>query len=274
MYSKLNKPLLRWIIGGCIAQGMHTLKESISRTTKVFGDRFDYIVCYNNISDKDLAFIARIFPFVEMYQQKWKDCPIDNDMVSSRLPNGSVRTDVDSCGGSLWKLCPPRMRIDSHEIVMDNDIVFFKAITQVEEFLSDSRPMLLKEHSRWFGRYDKLLPDGECFNSGFVGLPPGFDYQLKLHEAWKKNGSLGSHSYDDEQGLITYVLRQENPILVEMNDIIEVHQMGISYCFNGSNCYSKYHFDETTKAAHFVQANRNFPHKPWCKYKNESIKFT
>lgn len=272
MSSKSIKPLLRWVIGGTIRQGIHILKESINRTVKVFGGRFDYMVCYNNMAVDDLNFITRVFPFVTLHRQDWMDCPISDHMTTTRQNDGSVRTDVYSCGGSLWKLCPPRMRMDTHEIVMDNDIVFFRAMSQVEEFLSSSRPMLLKEHTRWFGIYDKLFAPGERFNSGFVGLPPGFDYQAKLRQAWKATGSACNLSYADEQGLITYVLRQENPIMVEIEDVVELHQMGMVANFNGSQCFTKYDFTTNNKAAHFVQGNRNHPHHPWCKYKNECIK--
>lgn len=269
-----NKPLLRWVIGGTVAQGVHILKESITRTSKVFGDRFDYMVCHNNMAVEDLKFIPRVFPFVTLHGQDWMDCPIADQMSTTRQQDGSVRTDVYSCGGSLWKLCPPRMRLDAHEIVMDNDIVFFSAMRQVEEFLASSRPMLLKEHTRWFGIYDKMFPPGDKFNSGFVGLPPGFDYRAKLRQAWKATGSACKLSYADEQGLITYVLSQENPIMVEINDVVELHQMGLTVNFNGSPCSTKYDFTPENRAAHFVQANRNVPHHPWCKYKNECIKLT
>jgi hypothetical protein len=272
MSSKFNKPLLRWIIGGTIEQGINILKESIIRTCKVFGDRFDYMICYNNMSASDLQFIKRISPFVTIYHQDWIDCPIADHMTSPRLADGTVRTDAHICGGSLWKLCPPRMRIDSYEIIMDNDIVFFESINQIEEFLVSSRPMLLRENIRWLGIYDNLFAPNEIFNSGFVGLPPGFDYQSKLRKAWKDNGSLCKLTYADEQGLITYVLKQENPIIINPEDIIELHQLGLAADFNGSLCYSKYNFTEKNKAAHFVQGNRNFPHHSWCKYKNECIK--
>lgn len=275
MLSESNKPLLRWVIGGTIPQGIHLLKESITRTSKVFGDRFDYMVCYNNMAFEDLKFIARIFPFVTLYKQNWMECPIANQMpITERDSFGNIKTDVYSCGGSLWKLCPARMRINAHEIIMDNDLVFFKAMNQVEEFLLSSRPILLKEHTRWFGVYDKLFVPGDKFNSGFVGLPPEFDYETKLRDAWKSAGSLCNLNYADEQGLITYVLRQNDPIMIEIDDIVELHQMGMVIHSQENQCFIKHDFIEKNKAAHFVQANRNFPHHPWCKYKNECIKLS
>ncbi len=265
---------MRWIIGGTLPQGINILKESISRTVKVFGGKFDYMLCYNNTSPADIEFVRRIFPCVELYCQDWMNCPIADTMTSIKQEDGTVRTDAHSHGGSLWKLCPPRMRIDAHEIVMDNDIVFFKYMDQIEEFLSSSRPILLKEHTRWFGIYDNLFDPPDKFNSGFVGLPPGFDYKSKLQQAWKLNGCACNLSYADEQGLITYVLKKENPILIEIDDIVELHQLGMSSIFNGNHCFTSHEFTENNKAAHFVQGNRNFPHRPWCKYKNECIKFS
>lgn len=267
-----NKPLLRWVIGGVIPQGLYVLKESIGRTINLFGDRFDYMVCHNNLSPGELDFVPRLFPSVSVMAQDWFDCAIPDKHDTPKRADGTVREDTHNCGGSLWKLCPARLRPEAHEIVMDNDIVLTRAFPKIEKFLGSDRPLLLKEPMRFYGRYGFLFPADKNYNSGFVGLPPGFDYASKLREAWREHGLFCNLTYGDEQGLITYVLSKADPIFIETNEIVELHQLGRSYYFNGSQCFKRHTFTAGDFGLHFVQANRNNPHEPWCQYKNGSIK--
>jgi hypothetical protein len=272
MSSLPNKPLLRWIVGGTIPQGINILKESMTRMMNLYGQRFDYMVCHNNSAPEDLAFIGRVFPQVSLHEQDWMDCPISDEMTSSRMGDGTVRTNSATCVGSLWKLCPPRMRPDAHEIIMDNDIVMCRSMPQIDEFLLSDRPLLLKEYFRFLGAYDVLFEKDEKYNSGFVGLPPNFNYADKIRQVWNKNGSLCKLSYGDEQGLITYTLKRENPILIETDDIVQFLQYGIAYRVSGALCYHAHKFSDRDVGLHFTEANRKFPHLAWCQYKNECIK--
>ena len=104
----------------------------------------------------------------------------------------------------MWKVCPARMRMDSHEIIMDNDIVLLKKFPQIDEWLSQtSKTLILEEPIRFYGKYDSLLPaDGPFLNSGFMGMPPGYDFGAEISKSWKQYGSYENLSQADEQGLL------------------------------------------------------------------------
>ena len=155
---------------------------------------------------------------------------------------------------------------------MDNDVVVVRIFPKIEEFLSSNRPLLLKEPFRYLGRYDCLFLPTEKYNSGFYGLPPNFDFAAALRSAWEANGTFRGLNYADEQGLITYVLKNNSPIFIEEDEVVELHQYGKAYYFNESQCHTKYTFTGTEPAYHFVQANRGKNHECWCSYKTELIK--
>ena len=55
--------------------------------------------------------------------QDWGMCPVGDNMQTPRREDGSFNYDGNTCGGTMWKVVPPRMRMETHEIIMDNDIV-------------------------------------------------------------------------------------------------------------------------------------------------------
>lgn len=254
------KPLFRWTCGNCLQQGLDILAESINQTTKAFGvHNWDWVVCYNGLNKDGLDFLQKAVGTkpIQFLSQNWATCPINDNCQTPRRADGSFEWNGTRCGGTLWKVCPPRLRMETHEIVMDNDIVLLKKFRQIDEFLASSdKALILEEPIRFYGRYDCLFASGEAnMNSGFMGLPPGFDFGAEIQKNWSKFGQYSNLTQADEQGLLTYSLSQIPNIRVRKEQMIELLHRDYRAKITG---------DE--EGIHFTQANRAPNHFAWGKY--------
>lgn len=259
----MPKPLFRWTIGNVLSQGLDILCESIERTTRALGiDLWDWAICYNGLTKEDVDQIVSVIDNrpIRLIAQNWMTCPIIDhcQFHTPKRKDGSYEYDGKKCGGTLWKVCPARMRMDAHEIIMDNDIVVLKKFDQIDEWLSQkSKTLILEEPIRFYGKYDGLFPEGEAFlNSGFMGMPPGYDFGKEIDKYWKQNGSYENLSQADEQGLLVYTLNQQPNIRVRKDQMIEVLHRDMKTKITGQH-----------QAYHFTQANRIPNHHAWGKYK-------
>lgn len=232
------------------------------RTMKAFGqDRFEWMVCYNGMSEdqmKNLEYIVQKRP-IQLLQQIWDDCPVPDTHWTPIRSDGKVEVDGKKCGGTLWKICPARLDINRHEIVMDNDIVMFRNLPAIDEFLDcDHKTLVLEEPIRFYGRYDHLMGSKDRLNSGLMGFPPGYNFGACLLDNWEQFGRLKYLSQADEQGLLMYTLNQQPNTRVTKFDVREL--------------LAKDSPDLTGQefGIHFVQANRvNSGHRGWIYYQNE-----
>lgn len=256
----MAKPLFRFTVGDCLQQGLDILVESIHRTTKALGiDTFDWVICHNGLNMAALDFIKAGIGDkpIKLVAQHWHTCPITDNCRSPRRRDGSFEWNGNKCGGTLWKVCPARVRMETHEIVMDNDIVLLKKFPQIDEFLNSDKALILEEPIRFYGRYDCLFPkDGAFLNSGFMGFPPGFDYGAAIYDAWNKFGQYDNLSQADEQGLLTYALNQMPSIRVKKEQMVEVLHRDFNTKLTGRE-----------EGIHFTQSNRIPNHHQWGKYK-------
>lgn len=260
----MSKPLFRFTVGSCLQQGLDILAESIKRTTKTLGiDTFDWAICYNGLNRENLEFLKKTIgdlPIV-LYAQNWAECPVDDGCRSPRRADGSFEWNGNRCGGTLWKTCPARMRMETHEIVMDNDIILLKKFPQIEEWLCcTDKALVLEEPIRFYGRYDSLFPaDGPFLNSGLMGFPPAYDFGAAIRKTWVDNGSYTNISQADEQGLLVCTLSQLPNIRVRAEQMVEVLAQDFKTKITG-----------TEEAIHFTQSNRIPSHKAWQQYKKLS----
>jgi hypothetical protein len=260
----MSKPLFRFTVGPCLQQGLDILAESFKRTTRAFGaDYWDWVVCYNGLNKTALEFLQKAaegLP-IQFIPQSWATCPIDDHCQTPQRKDGTFEWNGNRCGGTLWKVCPPRLRMETHEIVMDNDVVVLKKFSQVDEWLRyDDRALVLEEPIRFYGRYDCLFaPEGPFLNSGFMGFPPGYDFGQAINQTWARYGKYENLSQADEQGLLTYSLSQEPNIRIQKEQMVEVLKNDYRTKLTGREF-----------AIHFTQANRIPHHHQWKKY-NEII---
>ncbi len=257
------KPLFRWTVGNCLPQGLEILAESIQQALKILDPSFwDFMVCYNGLNRTELTDLKTAIGKlpVSLFEQKWGDCPIPDNCQTPRRADGSYEWNGSKCGGTLWKVCPARVRPETHEIVMDNDIVLLKRFPQIDEFLLQTdKGLILEEPIRFYGRYDLAFPPGEAFlNSGFMGFPPDYDFGKAIFENWKKYKSLSNLSQGDEQGLLMRTLSESPNIRIKKEQMVEILR-------NDYASAEKITLQE--EGLHFTQANRMPNHPAWRKYK-------
>ncbi len=256
----MSKPLFRWTCGNCLQQGLDVLAESIQRTTKALGiDNWDWAICYNGLSRDQLKFISDAIGDkpIKLIGQDWSTCPVNDNCLTPRRKDGSFEWNGARCGGTLWKVCPPRLRMETHEIVMDNDIVLLKKFPQIDEWLQTTdKALILEEPIRFYGRYDILFgPETPYLNSGFMGFPPSYDFGEAISKNWNSYGQLTNITQADEQGLLTYTLNQLPSIRVKKEQMVEVLNRDFKTQITGRE-----------EGIHFTQSNRAPAHHPWKKY--------
>jgi len=257
----MAKPLFRWTVGPCLQQGLDILAESIYRTTAALGvENWDWLICYNGLDASEIDFIKKAIDDlpVQMMNQSWTHCPVPDNCQTPKLKNGSFQWNGNKCGGTLWKVCPARVRMESHEIVMDNDVVLLKAFPQIEEWLKQKeKSLILEEPIMFYGKYAPLFDkDGPHLNSGFMGFPPGYNFGSAIFDSWVKNGRHMNLSQADEQGLLTYTLNQIPSIRIKKEQMVEVLHRDVQTQITGNE-----------QGIHFTQSNKIPNHNSWGRYK-------
>lgn len=178
------KPLIRWTIGRVHQYGHKSLDLSIKLINKLYGDAFDYFVCYNSIQRRELK-----------YLEKYNVSFIEQDPASlSCTPSGVA-----------WKLYPPRLRMESHELFIDNDLVLFKKLDKINQFLLSNSVIYTEGLFGLYGNYKPHVSLRKFLNSGIIGIPPNFNFKAKIEAIIKP-----WNDYFDEQGLVASIFSEFN----------------------------------------------------------------
>jgi hypothetical protein len=274
----MNKPLFRWIIGDVEPEGFSVLSESIRNILKFYKNEFDFLICSNAINLNSKLMLQKISQRfnVEIHEQSWDELPIDQSFIFKK--SNSIRD------GTFWKLCPSRMRLKSHEIICDNDVVFTKPINSIKEFLEKNVVLMMKEDAFCVGKYFNLFKEKENYNSGLYGLPPNYDFEKELKKTWEENGKYNELLWRDEQGLVTSTLKKNEHIIISSDEIIHLFNQGrcFSYDFKliqenkiksrimQDMNFKDFKFSNNEKGYHFLGVNRE-KHNKWLEYKRRSI---
>jgi len=234
------KPIARWTIGNTSAAGYECLCRSIESFLKLYDA--EVVICHNCSTEKIM-----------------KEC-----VGNFRLLNQqeiSEKSKIKPAGVS-WKLYPPRIDINRHEIVIDNDIIFVDQIPEIGAFLKSDCTLLLEGDSRTYGRFERYVPEGYQINSGIFGMPPRFDLHKYVdfycRSDWEIN-AFGQHKESktfDEQGLVALAL-------------LNYHKYAIIPSTSVTNCEREL---VMAKAMHFIGLNRRKHHYPYALYKSAKTK--
>lgn len=233
------KPLARWTIGPVRPDGFDCLCRSVESFLALYD--VEPVICFN--------------------------CPRENlpDRVASfRLVD--QREHLDSVAvppkGVSWKLYPPRLAPDRHELLIDNDLIVERRVPEIDKFLQGNCTLLLAEASRTYGRFEKHVPPGYMINSGLFGMPPGFDLGafVNFHcgGGWEENAK-GEHRASqtfDEQGLVAFALLSYPRFVIIPDTCI-------------TNC--EHHLVDGS-GRHFIGLNRRSFHSPYRLYRSRSVK--
>jgi len=194
------KPLIRWTAGSMSPEGSHCLIHSIKKWTSIYKEAFDKVVCFNG------------------------ECPTE---FSSELSSMGVKCVnqmdyVDSLSydpyDTFWKFCPPRMQLNSHEIIIDNDLVIYKKLPEIDNFINSDHVMVSAAHRHFYGQFEDVLDPGILANTGLIGLPPGFDLGERLKMAFKLYPFLKLKKHCDDQGAFICATKDRLKI-IPMNHI-------------------------------------------------------
>ena len=180
------KPLIRWTIGPCREEGIKSLFYSVRSFIELYPD-FEYVICYNQIEEECLLSVKKLDERIRLINQ--------NDYLNS-FP---IKPQLEY--QTYWKLYPPRLDITKHEINIDNDIIIFKKIKEIDCFLNEDAVLLYQGLHGLYGSYENSVPTGIRINSGIYGMPPNFIFKQnmpKLQHNWQDKF--------DEQGIVASTL--------------------------------------------------------------------
>ena len=240
----MTKTLVRWHIGDPPRIGWRILEESIRQIQNLYPE-FDCMVCKNGPERNEFFEAAFSNKSLQLVRQ------------DSKHANGFFNFSAED-----WKLCPPRMRVGAHEIIIDNDVVITERLPSLENFLSSNQPLCLEASAanQWirksYGQFNEKIPDGVKINSGLYGFPPGFDFRQKLLDLWGGMEKDWSSRYD-EKGSVAAVIGCEDHILIPITEVLPLGQ-GAEF--------------RKGPAYHFLNANRG-KSKAWEGYQLSRVLF-
>ncbi|RTK95658.1 MAG: hypothetical protein EKK64_06180 [Neisseriaceae bacterium] len=225
------KPLIRWTVGPVSNNGFECLNHSFKMLYKLYGDSFKYLVCYNNLTD---AQVKNLPPVERINQNK----------ITNKIPINFPKKNP------AWKLYSPRFNMNGYEILLDNDVVIYEDI--FTEILKEDTICVTEAIARSYSKtYIELIPEGFNINSGFICLPPFYDFQNEIIKEIKNLEIKEWKNFFDEQSLVAITLSKQNTKIISIEDIF--------VCYNELK-KGKY-------GLHFVGLNYdNFSF--WEKYKN------
>lgn len=224
----MEKPLIRFIIGGHQLRNssFSILKRTIFAFKKAYGDSIDCMVCYNNVDSNKID--AVIPDKVMVYHQE------------SLFLNQK----------RLWKYSPPRLRTNSHEIIVDNDVLLYSPIKSLDLFLErDDHFLMLEGKYKRYGVFYSKVKIKKSLNGGIVGFPPNFDLESKL---LNEMIHLKNIKPEDEQGCTASLMPLDKTIVIPKEEV------SLNY-FNEGLVLG-------TSGVHFIGSNYS-DHKPYNLYR-------
>ena len=242
----MDTPLARWTIGNTTKDGYECLELSIRSFLKYFPA--DVVVTHNCAPENLQNIVSRL-----------KTDGIKIQLLDQRP---FLDTSYIAPVGVAWKLYPPRLDKERHEICIDNDIIFKDSIEHLYRFFRNDTTLLLEGQSRNYGRFEKYIPPKLKINSGIYGMPPGFDMErfikIVAGSAWELNAT-GEHEGNktfDEQGIVAFALLNYARYVIIPEKIV-------------TNC--ERHLIEG-KGLHFVGLNKRKYHEPYRLFRNQRTK--
>lgn len=237
------RPLIRYTVGDVSGVGVGLLAAAVMGVRRSYPE-CDVCVCHNQINPDRLA-------------------GIDAELIDQSRFRGSLPIEPPDGHTVTWKLYPPRLRPDAHEIQMDNDVVLFGRVPEIDSFLAEPNDALLYQGLNGsHGRFGHLVKSGMRINSGIFGLPPGYPFLPDLARTLARLGVRRWENYFDEQGLVaaTLLARPHFQIVpLTRVPIIEPGQTAEGY----RRCRG-------VRGYHFAGANRDERHQGALNYLNEA----
>jgi hypothetical protein len=221
------------------SEGGKCLIHSIKEWTNTYKETFDKVVCFNGECPEE---------FLSELASMDVKCVDQTDYADS-LSYSPYDT--------FWKFCPPRMRLNAHEIIVDNDLVIYKKLPDIEDFLNSNHVMVSAAHKHFYGQFDDILESGINVNTGLIGLPPCFDIERKLNMVFNLYPFLSLNNHCDDQGAF----------LCATKGRLKIIPMDHIYVCNPQANFAPYKLG--IYGTHFAGLNQEFV-EYWERYKNKS----
>lgn len=235
-----SKPIVRWTIGPVHPFGFLILRHSVGQMRRLYDNSFHYVICYNGLSSAQL----RKIHFLGC------EC-VDQNRWADSLP----LSPPTEAAGPAWKLYPPRLSVDVHEIFLDNDIVVVSKLAFISQFLQSTDSFFVtRAIRRRYGVFDGFVDAGVLINSGMLAVPPGRKWQDTLLRTLQMSGTHNWGGHFDEQGLVAATMQRLGATII---DDIRVSWSENKYQHSGTGL-------------HFVGANQG-DNLHWLKYCDEFI---
>jgi hypothetical protein len=194
-------PVVRWTIGNVSNVGIKSLNSSIKSFVNIYKDKFKYYVCYNQINFNKISFL-----------KKYKVNFVNQQECINSLKVPPIKNNP------CWKIYPPRINKNVHEIFIDNDLIIYKKIDIIDFFLEKKFLFIITEaYKKRYGIFDNFIDDNFIVNTGFFGLPPSYEFEEDLNK--NLPNWIESKNHFDEQGLIAFILMNKEVKIINLNDI-------------------------------------------------------
>lgn len=195
----MNKPLIRWTIGGNISnKSILCLKLSIKYIKNIYKNNVDYLICYNNLTENNI-----------------KKLPKNIDKISVDNYNNLYKI-VMPKNTTGWKLCPPRIRLDSHEVILDNDVIIYKDL--FKQFFISNKIYITEGLGAKSPNLKKFINKNFNINSGVICLPPGFDFLNEVKNIINTY-KINFTNHFDEQSIIAMVVFNKDYKIISKEDV-------------------------------------------------------
>ena len=230
--------VVRWTVGPCRRTGLVCLKKSVKSWISTFGVGDGLFVCHNGLSEVEISFLR----------------DLDVELVDQSKTKHGIKVEAFD---SAWKFYPPRLSLNDHEIFIDNDLIVYEKFGEMQDFLSRKNSAIVTSaHRAFFGNFPpaRINP----INTGFFGLPPGFDFGSKINCVIGSGSGWRDHS--DDQGVFCNAVESLNLIIIPL-ETIWVSNPNVDFApykegasgvhFAGSNC-GDYSFLKFFLKKHYV----------------------
>jgi hypothetical protein len=237
MYE-ISKPIIRWVVGNCHELGYKVLHESILSFKKIYQKKFYYCICFNSINTS--TSLKQCFKEVDLILNQ-------NDFSQSLSYDPHIKK------GPHWKLYPPRICENQHEIVLDNDIVIYDKLKEIDDFLSNDDMFITTTAIKrsYSGQFGDIVNKNLNINSGLFGLPPNFNYKEEIEKILQKGSGMWQDHFD-EQTIIASIIQNNKFKIIPFNTI--------------SSCCGITDFVVGKRGTHFIGINKGYK-KWWREFK-------
>ncbi|WEX10409.1 hypothetical protein [Chelativorans sp. AA-79] len=234
---------IRWTVGDVSQRGFEALRLSLWGAHLAFGDEIRMAVVVNSLPPEEA-------------KRRTGDVPRGVVWLAAGEPPGVLADflDEEMAEGVAWKLAPPRVFPDIHELSLDNDCILWSVPPAIFAWMEEEAPrcLIAADVTLALGAFTEFTRP-EPRNTGIRGLPPHHDLPAALERVLREH-PVKLRSELDEQGLQAAAFDLDRPAHIVSTD-------DVSIC----SPFWPHQPDLGRHGAHFVGLNAR--RLPWTYYR-------